>query len=46
MLPASHVDSEVRVGRKPGTRVFTLRAGVPGGPALIIQQNAEAAGAI
>lgn len=38
--------SEVRAGRKPGTRVFTLRAGVPGAPALIIQQNAETAGAI
>ncbi len=38
--------SEVRTGRKPGTRVFTLRTGVPGGPALVIQQNAETAGAI
>jgi catechol 2,3-dioxygenase-like lactoylglutathione lyase family enzyme len=28
--------SEVRKGRKPGTAVFTLRAGVPGAPALVI----------
>ena len=32
--------SEVRTGRKPGTKVFTLRSGVPSAPALIIQQNA------
>ncbi len=34
--------SEVRTGRKPGTRVFTLRTGVPGGPALVIEQGEEA----
>ncbi len=33
--------SEVRKGRKPGTRVFTVRSGVPGAPSLIIQQDAE-----
>lgn len=32
--------SEVRIGRKPGTRVFTVRSGVPGGPALVVQQGA------
>ena len=37
--------SEVRTGRKPGTRVLTVRSGVVAGPALIIQQNAETAGA-
>jgi len=36
--------SEVRTGRKPGTRVFTLRGGVPAAPALMIQQNAETGG--
>ena len=35
--------SEVRTGRKPGTKVFTLRAGVVAAPALLIQQNAESA---
>lgn len=33
--------SEVRIGRKPGTKVFTVRAGVIGAPALMIQQDAE-----
>ena len=28
--------SPVRAGRKPGTRVFTVRAGVPGAPALLL----------
>lgn len=28
--------SEVRAGRKPGTRVFTLRSGVVGAPCLVI----------
>lgn len=28
--------SAVRAGRKPGTRVFTLRSGVVGAPALVI----------
>jgi catechol 2,3-dioxygenase-like lactoylglutathione lyase family enzyme len=36
-LAAAGLDvSEVRTGRKPGTRVFTLRAGVPGAPALLL----------
>ncbi|MFC3079417.1 VOC family protein [Phenylobacterium terrae] len=33
--------SEVRTGRKPGTKVFTVRSGVPGAPSLMIQQGAE-----
>src|SRR5690606_41396249 len=33
--------SEVRDGRKPGTKVFTVRSGVPGAPSLMIQQGAE-----
>ncbi len=37
--------SDVRTGRKPGTRVLTVRSGVPAGPALIIEQNADTAGA-
>jgi len=28
--------SEARAGRKPGTRVFTLRSGLIGAPALVI----------
>ncbi|HZZ87281.1 MAG TPA: VOC family protein [Caulobacteraceae bacterium] len=28
--------SEVRPGRKPGTRVFTVRSGVPGAPTLML----------
>jgi catechol 2,3-dioxygenase-like lactoylglutathione lyase family enzyme len=28
--------SEVRSGRKPGTRVFTVRSGVPGAPTLML----------
>jgi catechol 2,3-dioxygenase-like lactoylglutathione lyase family enzyme len=28
--------SEVRSGRKPGTKVFTVRAGVPGAPTLML----------
>ena len=28
--------SEVRSGRKPGTKVFTVRSGVPGAPALML----------
>lgn len=31
--------SEVRAGRKPGTKVFTVRSGVPGAPSLMIQQG-------
>lgn len=33
--------SEVRKGRKPGTKVFTVRSGVVSAPALMIQQDAE-----
>ena len=33
--------SEVRKGRKPGTAVFTVRAGVPGAPSLILSGGAE-----
>lgn len=33
--------SELRVGRKPGTKVFTVRDAPGGVPTLIIQQNAE-----
>ncbi len=32
--------SEVRDGRKPGSRVFTVRSGVVGAPALVIEQGA------
>jgi catechol 2,3-dioxygenase-like lactoylglutathione lyase family enzyme len=35
--------SEVRAGRKPGTRVFTVRDAPSGVPTILIQQNAEAA---
>ncbi len=31
--------SDVRTGRKPGTKVFTLRSGVPAAPALMIAQG-------
>lgn len=31
--------SEVRKGRKPGTFVFTVRSGVPGAPALMLQPS-------
>ena len=34
--------SEVRSGRKPGTKVFTVRSGVPGAPTLML--SAEGAG--
>jgi catechol 2,3-dioxygenase-like lactoylglutathione lyase family enzyme len=33
--------SEVRAGRKPGTQVFTVRSGLPGLPALMIQQGEQ-----
>jgi catechol 2,3-dioxygenase-like lactoylglutathione lyase family enzyme len=33
--------SEVRVGRKPGTRVFTVRNAAAGVPTIFIQQNAS-----
>ena len=31
--------SEVRNGRKPGSRVFTVRSGVAGAPSLVIEQG-------
>ena len=31
--------SEVRAGRKPGSWVFTVRSGVVGAPALVIEQG-------
>ncbi|MCA3728728.1 MAG: VOC family protein [Phenylobacterium sp.] len=37
--------SEVRTGRKPGTRIFTLREGVAFTPTVVLQQNAGTAGA-
>ena len=41
-LAAEGLDvSEVRAGRKPGTSVFTLRAGVPGAPALMLGGAAD-----
>jgi len=40
-LAAAGIDvSEVRKGRKPGTEVFTVRAGVPGAPYLMIKASA------
>ena len=33
--------SEVRVGRKPGTKVFTVRSGVPGAPTLMLSAEPE-----
>ena len=33
--------SEVRKGRKPGTKVFTVRSGVPGAPTLMLSAEAE-----
>ena len=33
--------SEVRDGRKPGTRVFTVRSGLPALPALMIEQGEQ-----
>jgi catechol 2,3-dioxygenase-like lactoylglutathione lyase family enzyme len=34
--------SPVRVGRKPGTEVFTVRSGVPGAPALMLAGGSPA----
>jgi len=40
-LAAAGIDvSEVRKGRKPGTDVFTVRAGVPGTPYLMLKPSA------
>ena len=36
--------SEVREGRKPGTRVFTVRTGTFGVPTIVIQQDRREAG--
>ena len=43
MAAAGFDVSEVRTGRKPGTRVFTVRDAPGGVPTLMIQQNAEPA---
>jgi catechol 2,3-dioxygenase-like lactoylglutathione lyase family enzyme len=37
--------SEVRSGRKPGTKVFTVRSGVPGAPTLMLSAEPESADA-
>ncbi len=42
LLTAGFDVSDIRTGRKPGTRVLTVRSGVPAGPALLIEQNAPA----
>jgi hypothetical protein len=34
--------SEVRTGRRPGTRVFTVRSGALGVPTLVIQPATRA----
>jgi hypothetical protein len=34
--------SEVRSGRKPGTKVFTVRSGVPGAPTLMLSADPTA----
>ena len=43
MIAAGFNVSEVRTGRKPGTRVFTVRDAPGGVPTLMIQQDAGAA---
>jgi len=35
--------SEVRTGRKPGTRVLTVRTGTCGIPTLLVERTARAA---
>lgn len=43
-LAAAGVDvSEVRIGRKPGTRVMTVKSGTCGVPTLLIEKTAKAA---
>ena len=43
-LHAAGVDvSDIRDGRKPGTRVFTVKSGTCGVPTLVIQQGARSA---
>ena len=34
--------SEVRSGRKPGTKVFTVRSGIPGAPTLMLSAEPAA----
>ena len=41
MASAGFDVSEVRTGRKPGTKVFTVRDAPGGVPTLMIQQSAE-----
>ena len=42
-LAAAGVDvSDVRTGRKPGTRVLTVRSGTCGIPTLLVERTAEA----
>jgi catechol 2,3-dioxygenase-like lactoylglutathione lyase family enzyme len=33
--------SEVRVGRKPGTKIFTIRSGVPGAPTVMLSAEPQ-----
>ena len=41
-LAAAGLDvSEIRTGRRPGTRVFTVRTGALGVPTLVIQPGAR-----
>jgi hypothetical protein len=41
-LAAAGVDvSEVRTGRKPGTRVVTVRSGTSGIPTLLVERTAN-----
>lgn len=37
--------SEVRAGRKPGTRIFTVRSGVPGAPTVMLSAEPASADA-
>ena len=40
-IAASGFDvSEVRKGRKPGTKVFTVRSGIVAGPTILVEQGA------
>jgi len=43
LLAAGLEPSDVRSGRKPGSKVFTVREGVVGAPTLIIEQGVRAA---
>ena len=42
LAPAGVDVSEVRTGRKPGTRVMTVRNGTCGVPTLLVQPSAKA----